>query len=92
MRYLRACLLLACLLSGSEMSGGEAEPGVGWGEIQREVSPFFCRAQRACAKSLMPHRHDAGRTQIAAGSVTVLALGPAAAADIDQVTGHLKLF
>ncbi|KAI8046775.1 probable peptidyl-tRNA hydrolase 2 [Drosophila gunungcola] len=34
---------------------------------------------------------DAGRTQIEANSKTVLALGPAAAADIDRVTGHLKL-
>lgn len=34
---------------------------------------------------------DAGRTQIAAGSRTVLALGPAPAVVIDQLTGHLKL-
>jgi PTH2 family peptidyl-tRNA hydrolase len=34
---------------------------------------------------------DAGRTQIAAGSRTVLALGPAPAVLIDQLTGHLKL-
>mmetsp|Transcript_1792 Transcript_1792/g.4553 ORF Transcript_1792/g.4553 Transcript_1792/m.4553 type:complete len:121 (-) Transcript_1792:305-667(-) len=34
---------------------------------------------------------DAGRTQIAAGSQTVLALGPAGKSALDQVTGHLKL-
>ncbi|XP_030374491.1 probable peptidyl-tRNA hydrolase 2 [Scaptodrosophila lebanonensis] len=34
---------------------------------------------------------DAGRTQIEPNSKTVLAVGPAAAADIDRVTGHLKL-
>ncbi|XP_037070499.1 peptidyl-tRNA hydrolase 2, mitochondrial-like [Pollicipes pollicipes] len=34
---------------------------------------------------------DAGRTQIAPGSVTVLGVGPAPAQLIDQVTGHLKL-
>ncbi|CAO1427798.1 unnamed protein product [Diamesa tonsa] len=34
---------------------------------------------------------DAGRTQIAAGSATVLAIGPALVADIDEITGHLKL-
>ncbi|KAH8416981.1 hypothetical protein KR222_000654 [Zaprionus bogoriensis] len=34
---------------------------------------------------------DAGRTQIEPNSKTVLAIGPAAAADIDAVTGHLKL-
>jgi PTH2 family peptidyl-tRNA hydrolase len=34
---------------------------------------------------------DAGRTQIAAGSQTVLAIGPAPKSQIDQVTGHLPL-
>jgi PTH2 family peptidyl-tRNA hydrolase len=35
--------------------------------------------------------HDAGRTQIAAGSTTVLAIGPALTDEIDALTGHLKL-
>eukprot|EP00088_Acartia_fossae_P046794 TRINITY_DN5064_c0_g1_i1.p1 TRINITY_DN5064_c0_g1~~TRINITY_DN5064_c0_g1_i1.p1 ORF type:complete len:180 (-),score=26.38 TRINITY_DN5064_c0_g1_i1:164-703(-) len=35
---------------------------------------------------------DAGRTQIAPGSKTVLAIGPAPAEKIDQVTGGLKLY
>ena len=34
---------------------------------------------------------DAGRTQIEAGSVTVLGVGPAPKSLVDQVTGHLKL-
>jgi PTH2 family peptidyl-tRNA hydrolase len=34
---------------------------------------------------------DAGRTQIAAGSMTVLAVGPAPASKVDLVAGHLKL-
>ncbi|GAB4821988.1 hypothetical protein N2152v2_009034 [Parachlorella kessleri] len=34
---------------------------------------------------------DAGRTQVAAGSRTVLAIGPAARSQIDRITGHLKL-
>jgi peptidyl-tRNA hydrolase len=34
---------------------------------------------------------DAGRTQIAAGSRTVLAIGPAPVKELDQITGHLKL-
>ncbi|KAH8271221.1 hypothetical protein KR018_001619 [Drosophila ironensis] len=34
---------------------------------------------------------DAGRTQIEPNSKTVLAIGPAAAMEIDRVTGHLKL-
>lgn len=35
--------------------------------------------------------HDAGRTQIASGSATVLGVGPAPKSIVDQVTGHLKL-
>ncbi|CAH1233646.1 PTRH2 [Branchiostoma lanceolatum] len=35
---------------------------------------------------------DAGRTQIAAGSKTVLGIGPGPVELIDQVTGHLKLY
>jgi peptidyl-tRNA hydrolase len=34
---------------------------------------------------------DAGRTQIEAGSRTVLAIGPAPVAALDAVTGHLKV-
>jgi PTH2 family peptidyl-tRNA hydrolase len=34
---------------------------------------------------------DAGRTQIASGSHTVLGIGPASKSLIDKVTGHLKL-
>ena len=35
---------------------------------------------------------DAGRTQIAAGSRTVLAVGPGPVDLIDKVTGKLKLY
>ena len=34
---------------------------------------------------------DAGRTQIEAGSATAVAIGPAKEADVDAVTGKLKL-
>jgi PTH2 family peptidyl-tRNA hydrolase len=34
---------------------------------------------------------DAGRTQIAAGSTTVLGIGPGPSATIDKVSGHLSL-
>ena len=40
------------------------------------------------------HTHivaDAGRTQVEAGSQTVLAIGPAPIPAIDAITGHLKL-
>lgn len=36
--------------------------------------------------------HDAGRTQVTRGSVTVLAVGPGPVKIVDQVTGHLKLY
>ena len=35
--------------------------------------------------------HDAGKTQIAAGSATVLGLGPAPRSVVDGISGHLKL-
>jgi len=34
---------------------------------------------------------DAGRTEVAPGTVTCLALGPASQSDMDAITGHLKL-
>ena len=34
---------------------------------------------------------DAGRTEVAPGTTTVLAVGPAPKADVDAITGHLKL-
>ena len=36
--------------------------------------------------------HDAGRTQVAPGSATVLGLGPAPKPVLDQITGDLKLY
>ena len=38
-----------------------------------------------------PTTAAAGRTQVAPGSRTVLAIGPAPKSAIDAVTGHLKL-
>lgn len=48
---------------------------------------------KAKAKGILTHVvMDAGRTQIASGTRTVLALGPAPKPDIDAVAGHLKLY
>lgn len=49
--------------------------------------------RRSASRSGVPTYvvHDAGRTQIAAGSRTVLALGPAPVDEIDAVASHLKL-
>jgi PTH2 family peptidyl-tRNA hydrolase len=47
---------------------------------------------KAAAAGVPTHRvADAGRTQIAAGSFTVLAVGPAPVSVINAMTGHLKL-
>lgn len=56
---------------------------------ERELRALASAARRAGVASFTVH--DAGRTQVAAGSATVLALGPADAARIDRVSGHLKL-
>ncbi|THH19713.1 hypothetical protein EW146_g1473 [Bondarzewia mesenterica] len=47
----------------------------------------IAKSLNLCARSIQ----DAGRTQIEAGSRTVLGIGPAPVALINQVTGHLKL-
>ena len=55
-------------------------------ELMREL------AAKARAAGLVTYIvEDAGRTQIAAGSKTVLAIGPAPVRDIDKITSHLKL-
>ncbi|VUZ51617.1 unnamed protein product [Hymenolepis diminuta] len=45
-------------------------------------------------KAGLPHClvHDAGHTQVAPGSATVLGIGPAESTTIDEITGHLKLY
>lgn len=54
-------------------------------------------ALRELAKAARAHGlgvsliQDAGRTQIARGSTTVLGIGPGASGAIDKVTGHLSL-
>ncbi|KDN38033.1 peptidyl-tRNA hydrolase II [Tilletiaria anomala UBC 951] len=56
---------------------------------EEEMLALERRAKSAglCARSIL----DAGRTQIAAGSRTVLGIGPGPVKLVDQITGHLKL-
>jgi len=60
-------------------------------QVKSEEELELLQAQ-ALSLGLVAHIiHDAGRTQIASGSATVLGFGPAPKGVIDQVTGHLKL-
>lgn len=55
-----------------------------------EMDLLFARAMEAGINAHVVH--DAGRTQIAAGSATVLGLGPAPKAALDALTGALTLY
>ncbi|KAI3404816.2 hypothetical protein KGF56_002333 [Candida oxycetoniae] len=57
---------------------------------QEEMDMLFAKAMSLGINSSIIH--DAGRTQIAAGSATVLGLGPAPKRVLDEVTGALKLY
>jgi PTH2 family peptidyl-tRNA hydrolase len=60
-------------------------------QVKGEEELELLQAQ-ALSLGLVAHIiHDAGRTQIASGSATVLGIGPAPKSVIDQVTGSLKL-
>lgn len=59
-------------------------------ETEEEMNELVRKAQTA---GLNVHScHDAGRTQVEAGSRTVVAIGPHQESRIDVVTGHLKLY
>ncbi len=57
---------------------------------EREIFEHADRAEREG----VPHAviRDAGHTQLESGTVTALAVGPAADDRVDRVTGHLSLF
>jgi peptidyl-tRNA hydrolase len=58
----------------------------------RRPLPQAALAAAAAQRGLMSYIvRDAGRTQIAAGSQTVLAIGPGVKSEVDGVTGHLPL-
>ena len=60
-------------------------------QIKSEEELLVLQAQAlslgVCAKII----HDAGRTQIASGTATVLGVGPGPRSMIDNITGGLKL-
>ena len=56
------------------------------------IDAMLALAKAAEAKGLPVYVvQDAGRTEVAAGTSTVLAIGPGAVEDINSVTGELKL-
>lgn len=57
---------------------------------QEEMDILFAQAISLGVNAYIVH--DAGRTQIAAGLATVLGLGPAPKAVLDEITGLLKLY
>lgn len=57
---------------------------------QEEMDLLYAKAISLGINSYIVH--DAGRTQIAAGSAIVLGLGPAPKHILDEVTGDLKLY
>lgn len=57
---------------------------------QEEMDILFAQAISLGVNAYIVH--DAGRTQIAAGSATVLGLGPAPKQVLDQITSNLKLY
>jgi len=60
-------------------------------QVKSEEELLVLQAQAmslgVCAKMI----HDAGRTQIASGTATVLGVGPGPRSMIDNITGGLKL-
>ena len=58
-------------------------------DSQQELLQLYQSAKRSGLAAAFIR--DAGRTQIPAGSITVLAIGPAPISEIDKITGQLKL-
>ena len=59
-------------------------------QSEKDLIELYQKAKKAGL--VAEYIQDAGRTQIAPGSKTVLALGPDTAAAIDDISGHLKLY
>lgn len=56
-----------------------------------EADLLTLRERAAAAGLVAALVRDAGHTQVASGSITVLAIGPDDEAAVDKITGHLKL-
>lgn len=69
--------------------GGQAKVAV---QVRSEDELLMLQAAAMSLSLTAKMIHDAGRTQIAAGSATVLGIGPAPKSLVDQVTGGLKLY
>ena len=61
--------------------------------VKGETEEVLLKVQQRCKDTSIPSYMviDAGRTQIAPNSRTVLAVGPAPVSLVDKVTGDLKL-
>lgn len=68
--------------------GGQAKIAV---QVKSEAELLELRARARSLDITAEVVADAGRTQIAAGSLTVLGVGPAPKSQVNQVTGELKL-
>lgn len=70
-------------------AGGQAKVAL---QVRSEDELLMLQAAAMSLSLTAKVVHDAGRTQIAAGSATVLGIGPAPKSLVDQVTGALKLY
>lgn len=59
-------------------------------ESEKEILALFNRAREEKTKPALIR--DAGHTQIPAGTITAIAIGPDKDNIIDKITGHLKLY
>ena len=60
-------------------------------KVENDVALFELQNKARMAGLVTYIVEDAGRTQIAAGSKTVLAIGPAPVHAFEEITKHLKL-
>jgi len=61
-------------------------------KIEDEASLLKLREEAKRLGILTSVIRDAGHTQVAAGSLTVMGVGPGPEVLVDQATGHLKLY